>query len=247
MDDDKRVREALKETEILYQPQQLLDTFGSSTVKYYVLSESICDELTGQNSKDTVIRKGELIWEPPRVLSPIHMLKMEGFNEKARQAIEMIAKENPNLAAFFYSIRYEKRSEEMHVVNGSVEEASERIINEIERDREPLTAVIKGVGGYWDVSLMKFIQDMVIRSAKFSQFPDLKDKGLIKIDESGYPVVTKDSTGVPLAAKNKIESMFSQVSNGELEAKNLKEELDKWGLFEQYEDRFLNLFKDDNS
>lgn len=246
MDDDKRVREALKETEILHQPKKLLETFGSSTVKYYVLSESICDELTGQEAKDIVIRKGELTWEPPRVLSPIHMLKMEGFNEKARQAIEMIAKENPNLAAFFYSIKYEKKSEEMHVVNGNLKEVSDRIINDIEKENEPLTAVIKGVGGYWDVSLMKFIQDMVIRSARFSQFPEFKNSGLIKIDESGYPIVTKDSTGVPLAAKNKIEDMFKQVKEGELPASKLKEELDKWGLFEQYEDRFFDLFRENN-
>ena len=40
-----------------------------------------------------------------------------------------------------------------------------------------------------------------------------------------------------------IDELFRQVSRGEREPRELKEELDRWGLFEEYEDRFFNVFK----
>jgi hypothetical protein len=41
----------------------------------------------------------------------------------------------------------------------------------------------------------------------------------------------------------RIDELFRRVSRGELEPRELKEELDRWGLFEEYEDRFLAIFK----
>jgi hypothetical protein len=41
----------------------------------------------------------------------------------------------------------------------------------------------------------------------------------------------------------RIEDMFRKVSVGELEPRELKDELDRWQLFGEYEDRFLSLFK----
>jgi hypothetical protein len=46
-----------------------------------------------------------------------------------------------------------------------------------------------------------------------------------------------------VAAREEIERLFKLVKKGELEPVKLKEELDNWGLFEQYQDRFFNLFK----
>ena len=37
--------------------------------------------------------------------------------------------------------------------------------------------------------------------------------------------------------------MAKAVRNGELEGSELKSELDRWGLFAEYEDRFLDLFR----
>ena len=52
-----------------------------------------------------------------------------------------------------------------------------------------------------------------------------------------------DRRGVPHGARQRIEEMFAMVKNGELEPADLKIELDRWGLFGQYEDRFLSLFR----
>ncbi|MCP4650090.1 MAG: hypothetical protein GY853_08455 [PVC group bacterium] len=50
-------------------------------------------------------------------------------------------------------------------------------------------------------------------------------------------------THLPESAKNKIEKLF-QVAEGDLsKAEDLKKELDKWNIYKDYEDRFLDLFR----
>ena len=44
---------------------------------------------------------------------------------------------------------------------------------------------------------------------------------------------------------NKIERLFQEAKTSREKALELKRELDRWGLFEMYEDRFLDLFKKD--
>ena len=57
-----------------------------------------------------------------------------------------------------------------------------------------------------------------------------------------------DSSGIPADARIRIEELFNIVSKGELDPSELKKELDRWGLFEEYEDRFFTIFKrGDNS
>ena len=52
-----------------------------------------------------------------------------------------------------------------------------------------------------------------------------------------------DAAGVPADARVRIDELFEMAAKGEFEPRELKSELDRWGLFEEYEDRFFNLFK----
>ncbi len=241
--DENKIREVLERTEILKHPRQLLETFGSSMVTYYILSRSVYDELARSGKVDTVLRRGELTWEQPRLITPQHMLRMEGFSEEGTEALKYLARENPNLAALLYTIRYEKKHEQMEVLSETLEGVKEKIEREIDRKKDPLSVIIKGVPGFWDVSLMKFVHEMVLKSAYYSQFPTFRKRGFIRTDSSGYPEVVRDEQGIPKAAREKIEKLFKQVKSGEIEASRLKEELDYWGVYEIYEDRFLDLFR----
>jgi proteasome assembly chaperone (PAC2) family protein len=51
---------------------------------------------------------------------------------------------------------------------------------------------------------------------------------------------------LPHGIREKIEYMFEAVRKDISKAGELKEELDKWGLFHEYEDRFLDLFGNKN-
>ncbi len=48
---------------------------------------------------------------------------------------------------------------------------------------------------------------------------------------------------IPLPIKQKIERLFREAKHNKHKAYKLKEELDRWNIFEAYEDRFLDLFK----
>ncbi|MCX5708619.1 MAG: PAC2 family protein [Candidatus Omnitrophica bacterium] len=50
-------------------------------------------------------------------------------------------------------------------------------------------------------------------------------------------------TKLPLSVKEKIEKMFIQANSDIAKAHELKSELDKWSVYKEYEDRFLDLFK----
>lgn len=50
-------------------------------------------------------------------------------------------------------------------------------------------------------------------------------------------------TKLPLSVKEKIEKLFEQAKHDISKATQLKAELDKWNVYKEYEDRFLDLFK----
>ena len=52
-----------------------------------------------------------------------------------------------------------------------------------------------------------------------------------------------DAGGVPNDTRVRIEELFREVMRGEREPKELKEELDRWDIFEDYQDRFYAIFK----
>jgi hypothetical protein len=84
---------------------------------------------------------------------------------------------------------------------------------------------------------------MMVRSVHSAQIPDFKRRGFVGVNQIGQAIIAKDGHGIPVAAREEIERLFKLVKNGELEPVKLKEELDNWGLFEQYQDRFFGLFK----
>ena len=50
-------------------------------------------------------------------------------------------------------------------------------------------------------------------------------------------------TKLPISVKENIERLFTQAKADISKAKELKSELDKWNVYKEYEDRFLDLFK----
>lgn len=239
---DERIRYAFEHTEILRRPKQLISTFGSSVIHYYVLSEPVYSEFTKDNL-ETVVREGRVSWYQPKLLTPGYIFRIEGFSKEAKKAFETLASQYPDLAGILYKFKVNKELDEMNFVSGPLLTVAENINNEIDKKGDSLCAVIKGVSGLWDVSLSKFILDMMVRSVYSAQIPDFKRKGFVGINQIGQTIIAKDIDGVPLTAREEIEKLFKLVEKGDLDPVKLKEELDNWGLFEQYQDRFFGLFK----
>jgi len=94
-----------------------------------------------------------------------------------------------------------------------------------------MAAVIRGVDHLWDISLMKFIFELTVSSLT-RNVAELAHSGLLGMEG-----------GLPRAARVRIDEMFSMVAAGQLHPTELKMELDRWGVFREYEDRFLDLFR----
>ena len=79
-----------------------------------------------------------------------------------------------------------------------------------------------------------------------SAFSSMEGEGVEPPEELG----DVDEEAAPQKVMEKIERMFLQVSHStssqqsKAMAAQLKQELDKWNLYGVYEDRFLNLFRD---
>ena len=86
---------------------------------------------------------------------------------------------------------------------------------------------------FWDVALLKFIYEFMASSVSFNS-REMRGAGLMEPQSF--------AGGVPAAAANQIEEMFKSVKKGG-SAETLKNELDKWGVYPYYEDRFLDLFR----
>src|SRR4030066_231218 len=64
-------------------------------------------------------------------------------------------------------------------------------------------------------------------------------KGLNIVSDSLPAGVGRSHGGIPVGARQIIEEMFQQAYRGEIKAHDLEQELNRWGAFEEYQDRFF--------
>jgi hypothetical protein len=228
--DEEKIREAVRHTEILRPPKQSLATFGTTNVYYYLVTEPAYSEIV-KNAVETVIREGRVIAERPKIVTPYYLSHLEGFSSEARKYLDMLTEtQGANAPGLFYS--YKNEPKELNIVSDNLLSVVAKLNAEIDKRGDPLTSIIKGQDELWDVSLMKFIYEMT-RSSIPDNLMQMEARGLLDMD----------SGGIPGDARTRIEELFRLVSKGELEPNELKKELDRWGIFEEYEDRFFTLFK----
>ncbi|MFC2017090.1 hypothetical protein ACFLUD_01590 [Chloroflexota bacterium] len=228
--DDEKIKYAIQHTEILRLPKQSLATFGTTNIYYYLVTEPAYSELV-RNVTETVVREGRVIAEKPRIVTPYYLSRLDGFSLEARRYFGALIKTHGSDApGLFYT--YKNEPKELNIVSDNLLSVVNKLSEEIDKRGDPLTSIIRGEDALWDVSLMKFIYEMT-RSSLRNNLMQLGSRGLLDID----------ATGIPVDARVRIDEFFRKVSTGEREPQELKAELDRWNLFEEYEDRFLNIFK----
>lgn len=228
--DDERIHYAVKHTEVLRPPKQHLSTFGTTNIYYYLVTEPAYSDLI-KESAETVVREGRVIAERPRIVTPYYLSHLEGFTPDAKRYFEALTREHgPNAPGLFYT--YKNEPKELNIVSDSLLSVVDKLNERIDERGDALAAIIKGVDELWDVSILKFIYE-ITRSSVQNNLMQMGARGLLDTDASG----------VPADVRIRIDRLFRLVEKGELEPRALKEELDRWGLFELYEDRFLTIFK----
>jgi hypothetical protein len=218
-----------EQTIVARPPRQPLATFGITTVTYHIVTApALADDPDA--STEAVIRTGVVTANRPQIITPNYLLNLfDGFEHGQEFARYLLATYGPNAPGLLYAYKNELR--ETNVVSDSPEVVVNRLTDQLDRDDEVHAAVIRGVDHYWDVSLAKFIHDLTIGSLG-QTIGDLGRRGLLGSDN-----------GVPRAARAQIDSMFAAVAAGQLQPVELKRELDRWGVFDEYEDRFLAMFR----
>ena len=228
--DDERIENAVRNTEILRLPKQELATFGITNIAYYMLTSPVYSEILKEGS-ETVVRQGRVIAEKPRIVTPYYMSQLEGFSGDARRYFEtMINEYGANTPGLYYTYRNEPGN--LSIVDGELKAVVDRLNSEIDKRGDPLVTIIKGQDELWDVSLMRCIYE-ITRSSIQGNISQLESRGLLDVDAGG----------VPMDARLRIEDMFSRLAKGTIKPQELKEELERWNLFDEYQDRFLSIFR----
>jgi len=222
VDAEDRIQFAVENTRVLRAPMQSLATFGTTNIYYYLVTE-LTEWLN-------VIREGRVIAARPKIVTPSYLINLEGFSSQARKFIEMMAEKYPHEPGIFYS--YKNEPGEMNVVSERIDAIIEKINRIIDDRRDPLTAIIKGVETLWDVSLLKFTFELTTSSVQ-ANVAEMEKRGLLRLD----------SSGVPQDARNHIEELLEKTKQDPSYGPVLMAELKQWGLFHEYQDRFLSLFK----
>ena len=222
MEADDKIKHALQQTELIRAPRRELDTFGSSVIDYYVVTE-----LVGNLS---VVRDGKVFAERPKIVTPAYLVNVEGFSEQAKRYISTMARERPYESGIFY--KYKNEPGGMNVVSEPVKQVIDNLSSRLEEQQNPLSTIIKGVEELWDVSLLMFIYELTSKSVP-TNMAEFNRRGLLDTDASG----------VPEGARNYIEELFEKASRNLSRAPELVVELNRWGLFQEYQDRFFALFR----
>ena len=226
--DENAIEAAARHTEVLRHPRQHLNTFGITNIYYYLVTEPSYGE---PDAAETVVREGRVVAERPKIVTPYYLSHLEGFSGDAQQyfnhLLEVYGAQSPGL---FYSYRNEPAN--LNIVSDAWPAVVDKLNEEIDRKEDPLSAVIKGEDSLWDVSLLKFIYEITARSVP-GNLAQLRERGLLG----------RGTGGVPEGVRRQVEEMFRQVRDGDLRLWELERELNRWGLFEEYEDRFFALVR----
>lgn len=169
---------ALETTRVLREPDRRIQTFGETKFEFQLISELM------DRAGEVRIRTGEVEAQRPRILRPesFREIELDGFNPAARekfdQMVEKFRGEGKDLAFLQYGFQFRRGHVHEEVVHETIESVRERVLEEIRVSGNPSLAVIEGVDDAWEISILKFSFEMIMRSHEINAF-DLKRRGLI--------------------------------------------------------------------
>ena len=172
------IQYALEATRVLLEPDRRIDTFGDTRFEFQLLSELM--DRTGE----VRVRTGEVEAMRPRILRPDSMqeIELDGFGDKARERmdalIEKLKAEGKDLAFLRYGFRFRSGQVNEEIIHDTMDAVRERVLEDIRRTGNPALAVIEGVDDAWEISVLKFSFEMILRSHEINAF-DFKRRGLI--------------------------------------------------------------------
>lgn len=215
----------LQQIRLLRPPKHSLATFGTTSLRYVLLSP------LDQEPASCRLREGEVTAQRPKIITPeIWAKRFEGFGEDEQAYGRQIEK---TYGDSFRALEYNFRN---HLTQTTVEharlpEVAERTRKVLADDDAPRTALLEGPDNHWPLAVMKFIVEMSLRS-----FPsNLRE---LEEHDSFHPERRDENI-----RRREIEQLFQKAQSDPSAIKALGERLKFHGLFNEYEDRFFGLIR----
>lgn len=169
---------AMQTTRVLHEPDHRIRTFGETRFEFQLITEPM--DQVGR----VKIRTGEVEAMKPRILRPsaYQDIELEGFDPevKARldRMLDKLRAQGRDLAFMQYGFQFKRGEVSEEIIHDSIQNVSERLLEEIRRTGNPARAIIEGVDDAWEICILKFSLDMIQRSHEINAF-DFRRKGLI--------------------------------------------------------------------
>ena len=169
---------ALENTRVLREPDRRIDTFGETRFEFQLISELM--DRTGE----VRIRTGEVEAQRPRILRPeaYRDVELEGFNPSARarfdKMVEKFRAEGKDLAFLQYGFQFRRGQVHEELIHDSIYAVPTRVLADVRRIAPLGQSGIQGVDDAWEISVLKFSFEMILRSHEINAF-DFKRRGLI--------------------------------------------------------------------
>ena len=218
---------AVNNTEIVLTPSRHLETFGTTVLNYHLVSELM-------DTVDQVrVRTGRMQASQPQIITPEAYADtfLEGFGEEAGKYVNWLKEHDEDVRILQYGYRLKQEAFSEHIITDSVESVVGRVKADVESSNDPLSAVVLGVDTPWDVCLVKLFWEIIQKSAG----PNIRE--LTKrhmFDTVG---------GVPKGIREEIEAAFLAASRDSSLVAELGKRLQRYKLFDEYQDRFFSLVK----
>jgi hypothetical protein len=165
---------ALENTRVILAPERRIQTFGNTSFRFHLVTELM------DSVNQVRVRDGRIHAEKPQIFTPSHLSRilLDGFGDKAREFADWIEQHAADRAFLKYGFQFRKSD----VVERVVHQPLDRVVNEVrrtvEREEDPLAAIIHGVDDAWEVCLLKFAVDMIQQSAD-GNIGDFRRRGLL--------------------------------------------------------------------
>lgn len=216
--------DALRQIQVLRFPRHRLATFGSSEISYQLVTAVSAMPAMAK------VRSGRVIAERPQILTPTaYAERFKGFGED-EAAYERFLKDNftESFRGLEYNFRNDLMSTEPH--HQDAREIAKNIRKDLDARDVGRGAVILAPEATWGFALMKFILEETSQSFAVN-LRELEERGLFN------PEAPEERR------RREVEACFRRAEADPSLVNSLAELLNRYRLFNDYQDRFFQLVK----
>lgn len=209
---------AVNHTEVVTVPQNRLETFGTTMVNYYLVTELM------DSVNKVRVREGKLKAYRPEIITPptITDKMLDGFGSEAQDYANWLRQNAQDMQMLKYGFKVQKKEINDYILSDPLESVVERVKEDLTERDDPLGAVLVGVERPWEVCLLKLMMELVQGSAQ----SNIQDIQQMQRDKKTERYQT-------------IEKAFFDASRDASKVPELAQLLRQHDLFERYEDRFF--------